>query len=145
MCRRACKRYGALFYPPIRLVDILKFVFLTDFHRITLCGRPEHPKPVSRIPRSKRNNSPARIAFPGCVSLAPPAGAAAARHRAPRGGLIDLPSSSIITDLLPPLFTCWRPLLSQRTGARRAGSGTRTSHCSDAHGRLRSAPSADCE
>lgn len=46
-------------------------------------------------------NSPARIAFPGWVSLAFPAGAAAARHR----GLTNVPFSCITTNLLASLLS----------------------------------------
>lgn len=97
---------------------------LTDPDCNTLCGRPEPQKQVLHI-QCKINNSPARIAFPGWVSLALPAGAAAARHRAPRGGLINVPLPCIITNLLASLLTYWRSLLSKRTGAQRAGSGAR--------------------
>lgn len=47
------------------------------------------------------NYSPARIAFPGWVSLAFPAGAAAARHR----GLTNVPFSVITTNLLASLLS----------------------------------------
>lgn len=73
-----------------------------------------------------KSNSPARIAFPGWVSLAPgAAGAAAARAGAPGGRLLPAPLSCIVTSLLPAPFTYWRPLLSKWTGAQRAGSGAR--------------------
>lgn len=42
-------------------------------------------------------NLPARIAFPGCVNFAFPAGAAAARHLGLGNGLINVPLSCIIT------------------------------------------------
>lgn len=42
-------------------------------------------------------NLPARIAFPGWVNFAFPAGAAAARHRGLGKGLINVPLSCIIT------------------------------------------------
>lgn len=92
-------------------VNILNFVFfhpqpwsptfvLTD----PLCVAPEPGFTHSSVNGRINNNSPARIAFPGWVSLALAAGAAAARLRAPTEGLNTPPRSCMITNLLPSLF-----------------------------------------
>lgn len=57
--------------------------------------------------------------------MALPAGAAAASHRAPGEGPLNVPLSCMITNLLASPFTYWRSLLSKWTGAQRAGSGAR--------------------
>lgn len=112
------------------LVNVLNFV-LTD----PLCVAPEPGFTHSSVNGRINNNSPARIAFPGWVSLALAAGAAAARLRAPTEGPITPPWSCMITNLLSSLFWLSGGLCSpNRTGAQRAGSRARMMPFQNAHG-----------
>lgn len=128
-------------------VNILNFVFfhpqpwsptfvLTD----PLCVAPEPGFTHSSVNgRINNNNSPARIAFPGWVSLALAVGAAAARLRAPTEGLNTPPRSCMITNLLPSLFFFYFSggLCSPKSGPGRSaqGSGARMMPFSqNAHG-----------
>lgn len=111
------------------LVNILNFVLFQSqpWSPHPLCVAPEPGFPHSSVNGRINNHSPARIAFPGWVSLALAAGAAAARLRAPTQGPITPPWSCMITNLLPSLFFDLVAVLCspKRTGAQRAGSGAR--------------------
>lgn len=132
------------------LVNILNFVLFQSqpWSPNPLCVAPEPGFPHSSVNGRINNHSPARIAFPGWVSLALAAGAAAARLRAPTQGPITPPWSCMITNLLPSLFFDLVAVLCspKRTGAQRAGSGAR-GWClfQNAHGGFQQLPSVDSE
>lgn len=111
----------------IRLVEPSNFIFLalkplvrTDSDCNTLCQY----MPAILKPR-QITNSPARIAFPGWVSLAFPAGAAAASR--PRG-LTNVPFSCMATNLpgVSPLQACTGAQSLVRLGCADDACQTRT-------------------
>lgn len=109
------------------LVNVLNFVFFhpqpwspTFVFTDPLCVAPEAGFTHSSVNGRINNNSPAKIAFPGWVSLALAAGAAAARLRAPTEGPITLPWSCMITNLLLSLFSLSGGLCSLQSGPERS-------------------------